>query len=487
MKKTLVLGGPGTGKTTRLLNIMEASLEAGVPPTQIAFTTFTKAAANEARERAIERFGFKKDDLPYFRTLHSLAFRELSLRPSEVFKREHFAELADITGELHNPGYDREGPAAGASADPLLTIDQLARTTGRSLKEAWESSQSMGGDIDWWRLKRFVDAYDRYRADRGLLDYTDMLQRYAGASLQPIAVRVAIVDEAQDLTPLQWDVAEHAFSGADEMWAAGDDDQAIHDWAGADSDRFLSLPYEREVLPLSHRLPAAVFALSREIVGRISRRYAKDTRSADKRGDVTWVKSSEEVDLSSGTWLMLARTRYQLAAFEAEARSQAVFYSTKGVPSVSEKHVRAIRAYETLRAGRRVEGADAEEAMRAMGLRRSLDESRTYSGEELGTRFDLIWHDALVRIPVDDREYYRTCMSRGEKLGGIPRVRIETIHGAKGAEAENVLLATDMTWRVKRGYDRDPDGEHRVFYVDATRARERLFLQAPRTVYGYVL
>jgi superfamily I DNA/RNA helicase len=486
MSKTLVLGGPGCGKTTRLLNIMERSLENGVPPTEIAFCTFTNAAADEARGRAKERFGFTDDDLPYFRTLHSLSFREMALRPSDVFGKEHLVELADITGELHDPGYEKEGPATGASADPLLTVDQLARTKRIGLRQAWEENQSQGGDLDWYRLKRFVDAYTVYRKDRNLLDYTDMLERYA-TSGAPTRARVAILDEAQDLTLLQWDVADRAFSGAAELYAAGDDDQSIHDWAGAASDHFLSLPYAREILPLSHRLPQAVFDISREIVGRISKRYKKDTRSTGKKGAVEWVQRPEEVDLSKGTWLLLARTRYQLATFEAEARQQAVLYSMKGISSAPDKHVRAIKAYETLRRGARVEGIDAAAALMALGVRRDLDEAKTYDAVDLKVSCNVIWHDALIRIALQDREYYLACMRRGEKLGEVPRVRIETIHGAKGAEAENVLLSTDMTWRVKRGYERDPDGEHRVFYVGATRARDRLVLQAPRTLYGYAI
>ena len=78
-------------------------------------------------------------------------------------------------------------------------------------------------------------------------------------------------------------------------------------------------------------------------------------------------------------------------------------------------------------------------------------------------------------------------MRRGEKLTNDPRVRIETIHGAKGAEAEHVLLLTDLTYRTYAGYMLDPDSEHRVFYVGVTRASETLNLVAPREVYGYAL
>ncbi len=59
-------------------------------------------------------------------------------------------------------------------------------------------------------------------------------------------------------------------------------------------------------------------------------------------------------------------------------------------------------------------------------------------------------------------------------------MRIETIHGAKGLEAQNVLLLTDLNARVQRGMERDPDAENRVLYVAVTRAREALYLVMPQ-------
>ena len=65
----IILGPPGTGKTTTLLNIVEGSLKRGVPPEKIAYLAFTRKAANEAQERAMVQFGFDADRFPFFRTL----------------------------------------------------------------------------------------------------------------------------------------------------------------------------------------------------------------------------------------------------------------------------------------------------------------------------------------------------------------------------------------------------------------------------------
>jgi DNA helicase-2/ATP-dependent DNA helicase PcrA len=491
MKKTLVLGGPGAGKTTRLLSVVEDALNRGIAPSEIAFCSFTNAAADEARDRAITRFGLSKADFPYFRTLHSLSFKELGLRHTDVFGKEGLDELAEVTGELCDPRWDSTGgPAMGPSADPLLTIDQYARTTRKTLREAWEDH---GAKLDWFRLKRFVDAYTFYRNDRGLLDFTDMLERYAQDPMPPTPVRVAILDEVQDLTLLQWIVADRAFADAEELWAGGDDDQSLYRWAGAAEDHLLSLQYVREVLPLSHRLPQEIFDFSRNIVNQIERRYAKDTRSSGRQGAVNWIAQTEEVDLTQGSWLLLARTKTQLEPMEAEARAQGVIYSMKGKSSVDPRHVRAVQAYEALRRGARIEGDDAMLVLLALGIKndgqqkagQQIDETRTYDAAELGLMPSAIWHDALIRIPLDDREYYLSCLRRGAKLTEAPRVRISTIHGAKGAEAEHVLLSTDMNYRVQKGFEAEPDSEHRVWYVGATRAAVSLNLLAPKGVYGY--
>ena len=77
--RTIVLGPPGTGKTTTLLKKVDSYLK-NTDPDKIGYFAFTQKAAHEARDRAIKQFNLTEDDLPYFRTLHSLAFRKLGLK-----------------------------------------------------------------------------------------------------------------------------------------------------------------------------------------------------------------------------------------------------------------------------------------------------------------------------------------------------------------------------------------------------------------------
>ena len=89
-----LFGPPGTGKTTTLLNLVDKALAEGTPPHKIAFFAFTRKAASEAKERASVRFGLDpKADLPYFRTIHSLAFFLTGLKSDQLMTAEHYREV----------------------------------------------------------------------------------------------------------------------------------------------------------------------------------------------------------------------------------------------------------------------------------------------------------------------------------------------------------------------------------------------------------
>ena len=121
----IILGPPGTGKTTTLLRIVEDALSRGVPPERIAYLAFTRKAANEAKERAMTQFGFDEKRFPYFRTLHSLAFKELGLQRDEVMTNAHYRKLGKFMGVEFRGIYDEDrgihiGDGLAISAHELI-------------------------------------------------------------------------------------------------------------------------------------------------------------------------------------------------------------------------------------------------------------------------------------------------------------------------------------------------------------------------------
>ena len=80
----------------------------------------------------------------------------------------------------------------------------------------------------------------------------------------------------------------------------------------------------------------------------------------------------------------------------------------------------------------------------------------------------------------DLRRHKRVARRRRIWLRRVPAyIRITTIHAAKGGEADNVMLLTDMSQRSKEALDNEPDDEHRVFYVGATHAKQALHIIDP--------
>ncbi len=496
----IVLGAPGCGKTTYLLNKVEELLNSGVDPRKIAYVSFTKKAVEEAAGRAEIKFGFERKQLPYFRTVHSLCFQEVGANRKDVMGKTHYKEIAGILGITITGAIDEDGtgmPVGGDIGDQMLFMDNLARASCLTLEEMFQLQRP---SFSWFQLVQFSKALKAYKEDTGLLDFTDMLTKYAQEG-EPIAVDYAIIDEAQDLSRLQWQVLQRALRNARQVIIAGDDDQAIYKWSGADVDSFLSLEGERVILEKSWRLPAAVHRLSQKIIHRVQNRIPKNFSSRDEEGAVSYYSSHTQVPVEQyqdQTWLFLGRNTYQLSKIESFLESQGLVYSaSKKKSSVKEGSYKAIVAWERLRAGNPQPGAMVRYVYDYLQVGRGVargfkseavfDDEKVYSVEELTKDYGLLvvspWHEALTGIPLDEREYYLMILRRGgpKALGRPPKIHVATIHAVKGGESENVVLMTDMAKRSYDDYLKNPDDETRVFYVGATRAKKHLHIVLPTT------
>jgi superfamily I DNA/RNA helicase len=457
----LILGGPGAGKTTRLLHEVEKELERGTPPDRLAFVSFTRAAVDEARSRAMARFNLGEDDLPHFRTLHSMAFRAIGARRDSVLARDDWKAIGDLAGLAFRGEDDDQGDGL-ANGDIALGMIEYARATGTPIADVFNDQAHgavLDSDLTLPHVLRLEATIEAYKEAEGKLAFSDMLSRFSEQG-KPLGVDVVIIDEAQDLTTVQWGVARVAARGAKRIIIAGDDDQAIHTWAGASLDTFLSIRAEREVLPVSYRLPREIWNVGRSIVAQIDRRFPKTWGPHSHKGSVAFVNDIEDIDFPEDT-MILCRHKHQIGPVTKWLRRQGFVYRTQRWNSVDQTHVRAIVAWERMRKG--IPDTDGWAEAYCSNPRPSLD---------------LPWHKALVGIPGWVREYYRSILRQRRRLQDPPSILVSTIHGVKGGEADHVVLLTGLSARASLGMQRDADPEHRVFYVGATRARKSLTIVA---------
>ena len=98
---------------------------------------------------------------------------------------------------------------------------------------------------------------------------------------------------------------------------------------------------------------------------------------------------------------------------------------------------------------------------------------------------ELLWHEALNLINEDVVMYIRKCERRGQDINAIPKIKILTIHGSKGGEADNVVLLSELSRKSYTSLLKNGDDERRVFYTGITRTKKNLFLVRSSNDYEY--
>jgi len=564
-----LFGGPGSGKTTALLDRVEELLadDNEVDVRDILVVSYTRAAAAEIRERLAERLGINPRTLKgNVCTMHAKAYELLNLSRGDVVgesDKEEFCEEFGLEFEDEYEGSRRRSARSTTLGNKVIATSQWLQRTNRDVADwydvpfQWDKEEvrlppeideraqtgnkytpTWSGDDDRLDVPEAIRGWRTYKGDNELVGFADMLERVRQRSLLP-NVDYLIIDEFQDITTLQYGVYEEWKPHMKKILIAGDDDQVVYAWQGADPDLLLDEDVDvDEILPNSYRLPSSILNVVNREVRHIDKRQEKDLNPRKEGGEVLPMPSPSMLDLvrevrrtvdeDEGTVMLLFRARYQMFQFMDE-------FIGEGIPftCLTDQRMWTDRLTEYVRG---IEALDDDEPLSVLEGRRLADmlaDSAFGTGErdglfdELDEIGDAAEEDDLAEIEISPdviREHApfapdpraaadmlrkvtnfqeRTVEAyfRGDYAGmATDKVRLGTIHSAKGREADHVFVGTDLTEKVveqmaaqveQTGQQvpgdeaftkhTDPiptltDNERRVFYVGMSRARERLVL-----------
>ncbi len=561
---TRLFGGPGSGKTTALLDRVEDILEDDeVAVSDILVVSYTRAAAAEIRERLAERIDVSPRSLQgNVCTMHAKAYDLLNLSRGDVVSesdKQEFCEDFGLEFEDEYSGAARRTARSTTLGNKIIATSQWLQRTRRDVadwydvpfqwdvetvrlppdidpnaQEGNKYTPTWPSDDDRVDVPEAIRAWRTYKGDNDLVGFADMLERVKGGSRVP-NVDYLVIDEFQDITTLQYDVYAEWRPHLERVLIAGDDDQVVYSWQGADPNLLLDEGVDEDVvLPNSYRLPSRVLRAVNQEISHIDKRQEKDLNPRKEGGEVEAMSSPSMLDLvreirrtveeEPGTIMVLFRARYQMFQFIDE-------FLPEGYPFqiMTDQRMWTDRLSQYVAA---VEAVDADEPLTGLQARRladmladsafgtndrddlfdAIDERQEEAGIEdltdLRIEPELITEhapfmpgpaaaaDMSRKITSFQSESIDAYFTRGRKLDS-DRIRVGTIHSAKGREADHVFVATDLTEKVVEqmaasiddqtaveGVEEftkktNPvptltDNERRVFYVGMSRARERL-------------
>jgi DNA helicase-2/ATP-dependent DNA helicase PcrA len=452
VKRTVIFGPPGCGKTHRLAEIVGQFLKARQG--RVLFTSHTKAAA----QTALERVGLNpRIDTS---TLHSYCFRELGMSRAQTVDDQ---KLEEVMGEF---GLDCEDGGDGRRYQEVMSH---AACTGKPVLESYELLGSPGTRT---HFTAFEKSYRRWKETNGFLDFDDMLLKFL-TQRRGSGHALLMIDEAQDMTPLHWKVVKQfiLLNPRCAIVIAGDDDQCLYAYAGADPHGMAQFAEEYKArvhtLTQSYRVPQTVHGVAQRIAARMARRKEKEYAPTTEVGNIQGFGSFSTNRLGDAQrdTLILYNDKFVRKEVEGELIDAGIaFTATGGFPApLQTKGARAV--YSAM--GDTPDGGVVRKGLNERGV-------DLFNAAGIGAIVEKIRRGDHSIVNFGNNEwlvgdyYSRVDWSRP------PKVRISTIHGAKGMEADDVHLLLDQSQAALDYGFRDPDASHRLFYVAVTRARHNL-------------
>ena len=517
-----LLAGAGTGKTRAITHRIAYGVATGVyPPGRVMALTFTSRAAGELRGR-LRQLGAGGVSA---RTFHASALSQLGFFWPQVVGGTmprileskgrliaHAAETLRI--KLDTPTLRDLAAEIEWRKVSRLTLDQYAAVV---------ESRATPDSLDATRMVALHGAYERVKDERRQIDFEDVLLATAGmlesepwvAQQVREQYRFFVVDEYQDVSPLQQSLLELWLGDRQDVCVVGDASQTIYSFAGASSDLLLSFPsrYPNSTvvrLEQNYRSTPAIVEtanqLMRDRAGSLRLRAAvrpdpapgkaqpkaiapSVTTYRDDRAEARAVADQIAELVAAGSRpqdiAVLYRINVQGAVFEAALGDAGIGYQLKGgkrffdLPEVKQ----ALMMLKGASVANTVEPLfkTVSDVLRSLGWTQEAPEARG-AVRDRWESLNAIMGLAESAVPgttlrqFSDDLYER---SAGQHEPTMDAVTLATLHSAKGLEWENVFVIGLSEGLVPISYAKTPaavDEERRLLYVGVTRARERLHL-----------
>ncbi|MDC1134578.1 AAA family ATPase, partial [Alphaproteobacteria bacterium] len=347
---TKIYGPPGTGKTTKLINLVKDFIAKGVNPNDIGFFAFTNHSTEVAKDRITQAFPNLKleSDFSGFRTIHSMAYTTFQKSPNLLTEEQALDFNDKFTIEKPMMETDNPSSVVVRAKHPVLDVASVARSKlitfeeylkNLSARDIYYLKKFLGYSYkncippiskeDIEALIKFNQAYELYKNHLDVIDYTSILENALEQDKSIPEYEVVFVDEAQDLSKLQWRVVEKVFKKSQNIYIAGDDDQAICENMGASADTFINYKFDDEIiLDQSYRVPPKVhqnlFGVD-NIIGTLSKfftnRKEKSWKPKDESQEGSFLKLSKRSFLDliikhpNKDWLIMGVTHQTLAKY----------------------------------------------------------------------------------------------------------------------------------------------------------------------------
>ncbi len=352
----LVLAGPGSGKTFVVTQRIKYLIEQHhVKPEDILVITFTKAAAEEMQER-FAKLSAGKCNPVYFGTFHSVFFQILRhtyrfTAQNIIRENDKYRLLSQIIRELPDEILGQaQLDYSTETLQNLLSEISTVKNNGVTPQEVRSTT------VPQAVFERIFQMYKQEMNRNKLIDFDDMVllcrnllaERPDTLKLWQQRFQYILVDEFQDICPLQYEVVRMLAKPQDNLFIVGDDDQSIYGFRGSKPEIMLNFTKEypkaeQVLLDVNYRSRQGIVDTAARLIAHNKMRFDKAVRAQNRQNDGVKIysfqsksKQAESIALLIKQYIALPDTKYSDIAILYRTNNHTIYTADRlmreGIP-----------------------------------------------------------------------------------------------------------------------------------------------------------